>query len=222
MKIDYFSDTFTYFRTLCTDIADNKSLLDFGCNYGSFLESSERRFDEKLYTGIDVDIDALSIGREMFPNATFIHSNQHNYMYNNNGSTIMPEVGKFDNIVSYSVFTHTTLNDFMSNLEWLYTKLNVGGKLMCTYLNIEHAPTVNYFYNKRVNDFGHCDRITTETFIYLLDNKVSTTEMNCNFFLSFFQNSYLESLLRERKYSFKLYDNINAKNCFQSCIVIEK
>lgn len=221
MKIDYFKDTFTYFKTLCSDIS-NKTLLDFGCNYGSFLESSNGAFDQTMYTGIDVDNAALLSGKKMFPQATFIHSDQHNHMYNHGGDSSRPDIGCFDNIISYSVFTHTTLHDFVANLDWLYTKLHVGGKIMCTYLNVDHSSTVRYFYNKRIKDFGSCDTISTDTFTYLIDNKISMSETNSNFFLLFLNNSFLSSLLAEKGYCFRLVDDIPARNCFQSCIVIDK
>lgn len=224
MKINYIIDTFNYFKQLHPGIDElHKTILDYGCNYGTFLDSGHSKLLSSVYTGIDVDLDAITDGKHMFPEATFIHSNQYNLVYNPKGEVNRPVLShNYDTIISYSVLTHTTVEDFFATIQWLYDHLNDDGKLLVTYLNVEHGPTKNFFHQKRVRDFGSCDNISTSNFIYLIDNKTSIVAKECQFLLLFFNNLYLSNTLSSLGYNFTLHDNIPAAGCFQSCIVIDK
>lgn len=221
MKIDYYADTFTYFKTLHPNIT-NGNVLDYGSNYGMFLDSSNGKFSEFNYTGIDVDSVALDDGRKLFPNAVFIKSQQFNEIYNPNGHLLRPEIGLYNTIISYSVVTHTSKEDFVDTLSWLYEHLLPGGKLLITYLDVNHPTTNQYFYNKRVKDFGQCDLITTESYTYLNDNLIQSHPVIGQFLLLFWNNTFLIENVLYQYEEWKLHENIPAENCFQSCIEITK
>jgi SAM-dependent methyltransferase len=220
-KIDYYINTYDYFCRLNNGpITD--TVLDYGSNYGLFLHSSKNQFDEKNYTGIDVDLEAIEYGKSMFPKATFIHYNKHNYMYNPQGQNLLwPCLDTtFDTIISYSVITHTTVDDFINAVSWLYKHLNHNGKMFITYLDITNTFAKSFFYNKRVRDFGSCDEITTEDYVYIVDNKVAIPNNN-SMLLTFYNENYLSKILSN--YNFKLIQNFSNKaECFQDCIIIKK
>ena len=197
-------------------------MLDYGANYGMFLESSANSFPENMYTGIDVDLEALQSGRKMFPNAKFIHYDKHNFMYNPKGrEKIWPDItNEFDYIISYSVITHTTKEDMLDAIAWLYTKLKPGKKMFITWLDQENKMAIDFFYQKRVKDFGSCDKIQTEDYVYLINNKISNVPSN-GLFLTFYKKEYLASLLID--YDFSLEKSPDPYGgCFQDCIIIKK
>ena len=221
MKIDYYKDTYSYFKKINPAI-NTGTLLDYGCNYGTFLDSSRGEFSQFNYTGIDVDVGALDAGRKMFPNATFVESYQFNEMYNQDGILDRPLIGYYDNIISYSVLTHTSKEDFVDTLAWLYEHLSPGGKMMITYLDVEHSTTNQFFYNKRIKDFGFCDPIISDSYVYLNNNLVQNDPVVGQFLLLFWHNTYLIENVLCHYNEWRLHENIPAKNCFQSCIEITK
>jgi cyclopropane fatty-acyl-phospholipid synthase-like methyltransferase len=221
-KIPYFKDTWKYFSTIHPTICDDR-ILDYGSNYGCFLESSKGAYNPSNYTGIDVDLDSLEEGKKRYPAATFIHSNAYNVMYNHNGIiNLKPTLkDKFDSIISYSVLTHTTYDDFFSTIDWLYSLLNNYGTMMITFLDIDDKKTTNFFYQKRIRDYGKCDTISSKDWTYLIDTTISKIEKNADHFLLFFNKEFLLENLKAYKVEI-IPAPINAKGCFQTCLVIKK
>lgn len=222
MKSVIYKDTYKYFKVFCPSL-DNKILLDYGCNYGTFLDSSNGRFHQNLYTGIDVDKVAIDEGKNRFPKAKFIHYDAYNIAYNSTGKiSSLPQFGHgFDIIISYSVLTHTIIEDFLQTIDRLVNLLNQDGKLLITYLNADHKISKNFFRQKRTRDFGYCDEIQTSDYCYLIDNKISKEPQVSKFFLLWFNNDYLRSILHN--YNMKLFDApAYIPSCFQSCLIITK
>jgi SAM-dependent methyltransferase len=219
--VKYNIDTYNYFKTFCDSI-DNKTILDYGSNYGMFLKSSNGLFPKINYTGVDISLDAIKIGQHLYPEAKFIHYNGHNFMYNYSGEVDTKPVldSTYDLVISYSVFTHTTVDDMLKTIDWLYKHLNAGGKILATWLDVDDYVSNNYFFQKRVKEFGYCDKIETDTYLYLVDNKISATPTDCKYLQLFFKKQYLAELLKD--YNFKLADAPNVQGCFQSCLIISK
>ena len=219
-KVNYFLHTFDYFKKLHTTI-DQGTVLDYGSNYGMFLDSSRGKFKQTEYTGIDVDLEAIEFGRSKFPNANFIWYNGFNHMYNPEGDKTKPVLDlQYDSVVSYSVFTHTTIKDTLDSIAYLYTNLKPGGKMLLTWLSIDNKQAVDFFYRKRVMEFKSCDTIQTDDYTYLIDNKLSKVEA-IGMFLVFYKQDYLAKLLEG--YNFTLTSApLGAVGCFQDCIIITK
>ena len=219
-KVPYFLYTFDYFKKLHPSI-DQGTVLDYGSNYGMFLDSSRGKFKQPEYTGIDIDLAAIEFGRSKFPEANFIWYNGFNHMYNPEGDKNKPVLDKqYDSIVSYSVFTHTTIKDTLESMAYLYEQLKPGGKMLLTWLSIDNKQAVEFFYRKRVMEFKSCDTIQTDDYVYLVDNKLSKTE-DIGMFLVFYKQDYLAKLLEG--YNFTLTSAPQgAVGCFQDCIIITK
>lgn len=221
-KITYYIDTFNYFYRLKPDIIKG-SVLDYGSNYGMFLDSSKGKFLQQNYTGLDVDKKALQIGKIQFPSAQFIWYNGHNVVYNPYGTDSDCKLSDtYDTIISYSVLTHTSQEDFTFKIDWLYNYLKPGGSLLISWLDVDDSFVTNYFYKKRFDDFGSCDIITADDYIYLVDNRCSKLmPKQCDFFLSFYNKQYLKTLLKKFNPVFaSAFKDI--PTCFQSCIIIER
>lgn len=221
-KVDYFINTFDYFNKI-NGRPINGSVLDYGCNYGTFLDSSQGKFDQKDYIGLDIDQSALEEGIRMFPDATFIHYDKFNLCYNKTGiKNIWPNLGKkFNYIISYSVITHTDKEDMLDTIEWLYNLLDRNGKLLISYLSSDNNVAKRFFYNKRVKEFNQCDSILIKDFGYLVDNVLTKEKQIAKYFLSFYKDQYLEMLLAKYK-PFLYRNNLFEEGCMQDCVVIKK
>ena len=221
MNVDY-KDTFKYFSSLHPNIVDG-TVLDYGSNYGNFLASANGKFKQENYTGIDVDFSAIQLGKKQFPNAEFIHYNSFNYMYNPDGTDHLdlPIIKTYDTIISYSVFTHTSEEDFLNRIEQLFTLLVPGGRILFTFCDPADPVTVNFFTQKRIAMFGKCDNISTSTKLYLVDANIKAIPDVSKMLITFYNREYLKSILS--KYEVSVHTApVECLNCFQSCIMLQK
>ena len=221
MNVEYM-DTFKYFSSLYPNIT-NSTVLDYGSNHGNFLASAGSKFDQKNYTGIDVDLSAIESGKEQFPNAEFIHYNAFNHMYNPTGleNLDLPITKKYDTIISYSVFTHTSEEDFLDRLEQLFAFVVPGGRILFTFCDPEDTTTINFFTRKRIKTFGKCDIISTSSKLYLIDAEIKFIPEIDKMLITFYNKEYLKSILS--KYSISIHTApLGCLNCFQSCVMLQK
>jgi len=221
MNVDY-KDTFKYFSSIHTNIA-NGTVLDYGSNYGTFLASAGGKFKQENYTGLDIDSSAIALGKEQFPNAEFIHYNAFNHMYNPTGleNLNLPITKTYDTVISYSVFTHTSEEDFLNRLEQLFALVAPGGSILSTFCDPDDTTTVNFFTKKRINRFGKCDSIRTSTKLYLIDAEIKSIPDVDKMLITFYNREYLKSILS--KYTVSIHPAPpGCLNCFQSCVMIKK
>jgi len=133
MLIPYYYPIHTMIKNVIPDV-DSLKVLDFGCNYGIFLDSSNGSFPLENYTGIDIGEDAIETGRKMFPAAKFIHYDGFNPEYNPGGKENLPVLGeKYDLILAHSVFTHTSKEQMLAIIDWLYSHLNENGRILISW-----------------------------------------------------------------------------------------
>jgi SAM-dependent methyltransferase len=133
MLIHYYLPIHTVIKDIIPDV-DGRKVLDFGCNYGIFLETSNGSFPQENYTGIDICEDAIETGRRMFPGANFIHYDGFNPEYNPGGKEQLPVIEeKYDLIIAHSVFTHTSKEEMLTLIEWLYSHLAENGKMLISW-----------------------------------------------------------------------------------------
>ena len=196
-----------------------QTILDFGSNCGNLLLSN-KIINDNQYTGIDVYKKAIDIGRRLRPNANWIWYNRFNPVYNPTGVKVLPEVEKkFDMIISYSVFTHTTADDMVEMIEHLFTYLKDGGSIYFTYCNIKNKPLVNWFRNRRSPT---CDEVPDDKdFVYLTDDRITTDypSEKCVHFVSFYNEEWLTKLLN--KFNPVSYTPPGGK-WLQDCMVLTK
>jgi SAM-dependent methyltransferase len=115
-----------------------KSVLDFGGNRGNILFDPACQIHPRDYYCLDVIKDAIDDGRSLFPDAHWAHYDRYNCSFNPAGVVDLPvpDFGrKFDVILAYSVFTHTTLEELHDLLGQLRTKLALGGTLAFTFID---------------------------------------------------------------------------------------
>lgn len=194
MLIEYLP-TFNYFNHFVQWNPNNK-ILDFGSNCGNLLKSNPGILKESNYTGIDVDEGSILEGRRLFPNATWVSYNRHNPAYNPTGDNTLPTLeDTYDLIVSYSVFSHTTFEDMVELLDYLYSRLNTNGRIYFTFCNVDNKSCVEWFRNRRVD----CDPVPNCNVVYLVNNKVTFSKPiePCIHFVAFYNQEWLLDKLKK-------------------------
>lgn len=150
------SERFNFFSVMLNDIDwENAVILDLGGNRGNLLEDLQEHKigKEENYFCLDVDHEALNFGQSNYPHANWISYDAYNPMYNKEGvlSQKFPfEDNKFDVICCYSVYSHTTHENFMEDLSEIQRVLKPGGKVAITFVDHE---SVRYFIDKRKADY---------------------------------------------------------------------
>lgn len=117
---------------------DDKAVLDFGGNWGNLLHNSDCTIRPENYYCLDVLAEAIEEGRKKFPLAHWFHYNRYNCSFNPEGfeDEPVPAMGtEFDLILSYSVFTHTTLEEMKDLVGQLGARLAPGGVLAFTFID---------------------------------------------------------------------------------------
>ena len=217
--VDYDTNTFDYFTKIKPNIIHG-SILDYGSNCGRFLHFSKEQIDPTGYTGIDIDKAAIEEGSNLYPTANWIYYPGYNPMYNSKGITNfrfeLPRL--YDTIISYSVLSHTSIDDFFQTIDWLYQHLAPNGSMLITYLNVKNLVLKSRFIAKRFRDFGSCDQIETDTFTYLVDNKIKDNPEDDRYLLLFINPDYLINKLSLYEVELISPDN----KTFQDCILIKR
>ncbi len=194
---------------LLVDIVNNieeKNILDFGGNKGNLLHISNGKIKQKNYTCIDVNLEAINKGKEDFPQATFLHWNKFNPVYNHSGNKNEPllTIGKkFDIALAYSVITHTDWQEFKLYIEYLKQHSN---NVIVSFIDINNKEMKAFFYNKRCKDYGSCVdfKNINNDYFYLIDNKtiIKNTKIykeKCNHFINFHSKNFLLSQFKNTK-----------------------
>ena len=187
------SDYFSNFLEWNTE----QTILDFGSNWGNLLRSN-KIINPNQYTGIDVYKKAIDLGRMVHPKANWIWYNRFNPVYNPTGDKALPNFdSKFDMIISFSVFSHTTADDMVEIIEHLFSYLKDGGSMYFTYCNIKNKPLVEWFRKRRSPS---CDEVPSDKdFVYLTDNTLTSDYPagECVHFVSFYNKEWITNLLNK-------------------------
>lgn len=133
------SGQFAYFdRQLDHPDWRGRKVLDFGGSAGNLLRNPDCVIREEDYYCLDVVREALALGRARFPRAHFVHYDRYNCSFNPEGVArlAVPDLGlKFDVILAYSVFTHTTRQEMNELVRQLSSQLAPGGVLAFTFID---------------------------------------------------------------------------------------
>jgi SAM-dependent methyltransferase len=117
---------------------NGKLVLDFGGNKGNLLLDPSCTIRQQDYYCVDVVSDAIEEGRRTLPEAHFVHYDRYNRSFNPEGviDLPVPDFGvRFDFVLAYSVFTHTTLDEMKDLVSQLETFLVPGGALAFTFID---------------------------------------------------------------------------------------
>ena len=131
------TERLTYFESLLGNPEWSKAkVLDFGGNWGASLGAG--KINEANYWCLDVSRDAIERGRQNHPHAHWVFYDRYNFSFNPTGisNLALPLAGeKFDYILAYSVFTHTSKAEMIELVASLRTHLAPDGKLAFTFID---------------------------------------------------------------------------------------
>jgi SAM-dependent methyltransferase len=131
----------------------SKKILDYGCNIGHLLRTSENRIISNNYTGLDVQEKTLKIAAADFPKANFILSNSYHPAFNKSGVAAFPDVKeKFDIIFCIGVFTHCDMQYIKQHINFFKQLLNEKGVIIFSIWEDFHYPRyLDFFLKFRLN-----------------------------------------------------------------------
>jgi 2-polyprenyl-3-methyl-5-hydroxy-6-metoxy-1,4-benzoquinol methylase len=131
----------------------SKKILDYGCNIGHLLRTSENRINSNNYTGLDVQAKALKIAENDFPGANFILSNSYHPAFNKSGTAEFPIIQeKFDIIFCIGVFTHCDMQYIKQHINFFKQLLNEKGIIVFSIWEDFHYPRyLDFFLKFRLN-----------------------------------------------------------------------
>lgn len=193
----------------------DKVILDFGGSRGNLLHFSQGGIQEKDYISIDPVMEGIEMGREEFPEAEFIYYDRWSWMYNHHGNQEinLPTITrKIDYIASFSVFSHTDFDEFVTTLKWMQT-LNPE-KMVISFLDADSESTKRFFENKRKQAYGSTLEMPLNQhnlYYYLNNNRIIANEkvcpkIPCGHFIALYNIPWLVSELSK--------EGINAKAPF--------
>ena len=211
--------------------AKNQRVLDFGGNSGNLLYFSGGMIKDDDYVCVDLDQEALEQGKKEYPNAHWVRSHMYHPCYNPYGEldTPFPELpfDSFDNIFSYSIFSHSDLNQLVDTIIWMqrFNPNIIAHSILLT----TDTKIMNWFYSRRISEYGNCidfgnDVIECDSTISIIDNSTiikgehRLPKTKCNHLITFYDKEYLLKTLKEYDINAEVY---SPSNSFQSYLVIK-
>jgi len=138
-------------------------VLDFGGNCGNFLADAGDEVRAEDYWCLDVSREALAEGARRHPRAHWVHYDRHHVRYNPHGRPRLPppDLGPFDFILAYSVFTLMLEHEVRELVAALRRMLAPGGVLAFSFVDPEYRAfrktRVMSNVEWRLDVAGHCD-----------------------------------------------------------------
>jgi hypothetical protein len=191
---------------------DSTKVLDFGCNHANFL--NEKFTGE--YIGLDIDSRIIKNNKKTYPQHQWIHYNKYNYQYNCEYSTTddWPDIPTgIETAVAFSVFTHTTFDEFSYTTNKLKSHIAPGGDILATFFSSINRDSIYKILSHRQEYFsGHenyiVEKISNKDVVYLCVNTVSNQILifdnikdlpkfsNHMYFLTFYNDEWLSTKLQ--------------------------
>lgn len=221
-------DRYGNFEELFGDVG-NSSVLDYGGNSGNLLHFSEGKIKQDNYTCIDLNAQALALGKEEYPNASWILSNRYSWIYNHDGVKEFPSLSSnYDYTFSYSVFSHTDFAELVKTLKWM-CQFNPKGMAHSVLLTTDTV-IANWFWHRRVQEYGECidyrDNIKNckDTFSVIDNNMIVESqsefcEFPCKHIITFYNKDWLIAELAKEGFEVEI---VKPKFCYQSYVVLKK
>lgn len=200
-------DTFERAEEFIKDWEDKK-ILDYGGNIGSLLTNSRGLIHSKNYSCIDVSLEAIDHGKKIYPDATWIHYDRYNPAFNKESKLIglgAPNFNhneKYDIIFSHSVFTHTSIEEWIYMYEKLKKNLNPSGIMCHTYIDFEwNNEMIEKLYQKRIRQYGSTCRLDNFfDYCYFVNNNTFTQDFPIDdkkHVVSYYKREYLKKTFPE-------------------------
>jgi len=132
------------------------SVLDFGCNQGNYVNHAFLVVSPDRYLGVDIIENSIIRAKQKYPPYNFLHYNAWHPSFNPEGDKNLVLTDcidqKFDVVIAYSVFTHSTVEETQKQIAVLKNLLNPGGVILMTFWHLEKFQhSVNFISNMTSN-----------------------------------------------------------------------
>jgi 2-polyprenyl-3-methyl-5-hydroxy-6-metoxy-1,4-benzoquinol methylase len=175
----------------------NVSILDYGCNQGNYLNSAREYINTDKYVGTDIMLKSIMSATHIHPDCRFLHYDKWHQAWNPTGDkklklSNIPLGEKFDVIVCYSVFTHTTFEQTIDELNDLKKLLNPNGIILFTIWSNEIFPMFNKWLSEKYDNIAPAESLENVNFAYwintskLIKDRVNYTSEDAESFNTFY------------------------------------
>lgn len=174
----------------------NLKILDYGGNHGNLLKDG---LNPENYTCLDSLSQVIEEAKEEHPEATWVHYDRENPVYNPTGQKFLPfpfEDNSFDIVFAYSVHTHCSYEDFVFDLN----EMKRVGKRVAT--SILDKAVFDFLKLKRLMDYPDVHELwedpdSTETYRYYVDGNVVVYNKDdipnrCDYLVSYYNKEWLK------------------------------
>jgi 2-polyprenyl-3-methyl-5-hydroxy-6-metoxy-1,4-benzoquinol methylase len=187
----------------------SKKILDFGCNNGNLLLTSEGQISNENYYGVDIQESALHVGIEKFPETNWIHYDRYHPAFNANGKKdVFPQlVVTPDIIVCHGVFTHCDMTTIIETIKYFKSIISQGGLIVFSMWEQEHLRKyTDIFLRNSLN--VHIPDTAIMPFVdslYLIDRTFSIVDQpvleieQCTWIETFYSRDYILQCLPDIK-----------------------
>jgi SAM-dependent methyltransferase len=138
------------------------TVLDFGGNAGNILLDPRCTIVPENYWCVDISRDAIDVGRQRHPRANFVLYDRYNFEFNPTGTPDLPipDLGRrFDIILAYSVFTHTSKAETVELIGQLRSMLTDDGVLALTFADPDFDPPDGWIDEQRDDEVLGADNL---------------------------------------------------------------
>ena len=105
-----------YFEEYTDDLTGLR-VLDYGCNHANFLRYEPFAGE---YTGLDIIPSIIEQNKRKYPQHKWLLLDKFNYQYRNEAvKEYWPDLEQYDVVLAYSVFTHTSFQEFKATIKKL-------------------------------------------------------------------------------------------------------
>jgi SAM-dependent methyltransferase len=183
----------------------NAKILDYGSNQGNFLNSALTHINSEKYLGVDILEASIHLARQKYPDCNFLHYDRWHQAWNPSGNKNISitdiVTDKFDVIIAYSVFTHTTIEQTRFELDELKKLLTPNGVILFTIWSSDifrpfHDWVMNL--NKVKSPIIDFENITFDNFSYWIDERIIITDQYgykndvCSIFNTFYNLDFFK------------------------------
>jgi len=180
-----------------------KEILDFGCNVGHLLTTSDGKINPTKYTGVDINHNSLEIAKNLHPSATWTHYNGYNSTFNPTGDTNEPfrVKNKPEIIIAYGVFTHCDFNEIIRIIDYMKTILAPNGIIVFSlWEDIHFNGYLNFLkncFNINLNQEPAFSNIKFNKSLYLINreniiiDQSATNIDDCEWLETFYKKEFI-------------------------------
>jgi len=209
-----------YFEAYTDDLTGLR-ILDYGCNHANFLRYEPFAGE---YTGLDIIQRVIEANKKQYPQHTWLLLDKFNYQYRNEAvKENWPELGEYDYALAYSVFTHTSFQEFKATIKKLKQHATT---VLATFMSTSDRDSLIKIFNNRPEYFKDPEQLAdmlmyrNRTFVACskTDMGIDSYPPDTEYVLQFYDDEYIAKQLNAEV--LKINENFDGALGVQRCLKI--